>query len=133
KDLGFLVHATRHQYMTLPKKTPEEHVEQLRNELGLADLTLIRTDKPARINNLFASIIPKQAAATAARWAAVGSQLGEHFDQLRREDITDAVRNQTLAELHDDAEGLLDEAGVDEPILVWALGEDHDEPSYDPL
>lgn len=38
-----------------------------------------------------------------------------------------AVRDLVDTELHDDAELLLDKAGVNDPILVWALGEDHED------
>jgi hypothetical protein len=132
KDLGFLVHAAKAQFLTLPKNTTEQHVEQLRGELGLTDLKLVTATNPPRIVNLFVATIPKQAVATALRWADVGSQLAPHFDRLRRENLSDSDRSEALAKLRDEAEGLLVAAGVTDPILAWALGEAHDEPEgYD--
>ncbi|GII25353.1 hypothetical protein [Planosporangium mesophilum] len=126
KDLGFLVHATRAQYFTMPEDTTERHVDEMRNELGLADLKLVAPDTPARIISLFTSTIPKTAAATAARWSSVGSKLLPHYKELRLDTIDNETRNSTLATLRLDAEAELAAAGVKDPILAWALDPEGD-------
>jgi hypothetical protein len=57
--------------------------------------------------------------------------LWHHFDHLRLDTITNADRSASLAALRDEAELVLASAGVEDPILAWALGEAHDEPDFD--
>jgi hypothetical protein len=129
KDLGFLVHASRRHFLNLDKGTTEQTISALQNELGLADLTADSDETANHIIGLFDSTVPKQARATAIRWATVGSQLGAHFANLRDEKITEAERSTHLTALRTDAGVLLQNAGIDDPILAWALEED-DEGDY---
>jgi hypothetical protein len=76
---------------------------------------------------LFTSTIPTTGAATAKRWATVGSRLLSHFQALRPTTIDNATRNTALADLRSAAETALREAGVSEPILAWALPGEDDE------
>lgn len=126
KDLGFLVHAAKAQFFTLPPKTTERHVEEMRTELGLSDLKMVTPDSSPRIIELFTSTIPSQAAATAARWASVGSLLLSHFETLRPDTITPTARNAALAALRTEAGQILAGAGVKSPILAWALEDEED-------
>jgi hypothetical protein len=127
KDLGFLVHAARAQYFTLPKKTTVAHVEQIRDELGLTDLRLVSRESAPRIGNLFNFTIPTSGLAAARRWAAVGSLLLTQFQALRLDTLSHPARNAALGDLRTQAETLLDTAGVRDPILAWALTGDEDE------
>jgi hypothetical protein len=128
KDLGFLVHATQAQYLTLPKKTPMSHVDEVRRELALNDLRVVTRETPPRIINLFASTVPKEGMKTARRWSSVGSRLLSHYQALRPVTIDAPARNAALAALRSDAEAVLARASVPDPILAWALG-DEVEPS----
>ena len=120
KDLGFLVHATRAQYLS-PKKTTISLVEEVRIELGLADLRVVTRDSAPRIINLFAETVPASGPATAKRWAAVGARLLPHFQALRPNTLDPATRSAALADLRAEAEVVLTAAGVSDPILAWAL------------
>jgi hypothetical protein len=123
KDLGFLVHQARRQFLTLPPKTDARLLDQIKDELALSDLTLIPAESRPRIENLFTDTLPKQAPAAAKRWAAVGSQFIEDYATLRKETLKPWTRNTALSELRTGAEVALNQAGVDEPILAWALEE----------
>jgi hypothetical protein len=126
KDLGFLVHAAKRQFLTLPPKTEVRYLDEIKAGLGFTDLTVATAAEPKRIESLFTGTLPKTARATAVRWAAVGSKLTAHFATLRKK-IKPWERKPALAALRTDAEIALDQAGVDEKILAWALEEDDDE------
>lgn len=135
KDLGFLVHATRRHFMTLPKAMELRHVEQIREELGLADLRVLTPDTTHRIIDMFRSTVPRQAHATAARWASVGRHLAPHYTALRSEAISERQRTELLEVLRTEAGQLLDAAAIpeEERILAWALeeGDYFSEPDID--
>ena len=126
KDLGFLVHAAKRQFLTLPPKTELRYLDEIRTELGFTDLTVATAAEPKRIENLFTDTLPKTARTTASRWATVGSTLTEHYATLRK-NIKPWERKPALAALRTDAEVALDQAGIDERILAWALEEEEDE------
>jgi hypothetical protein len=126
KDLGFMVHQAKRQFLTMPPKTGTEKLEEVRLELGLRDLTLVTADSQPRIISLFRDLLPKEAAATAARWALVGSELVDHYEELRKDTLRPWERNAALSALRTEAAEVLDAAGVDEPILAWALEEERD-------
>ncbi|OJF14528.1 hypothetical protein [Couchioplanes caeruleus] len=126
KDLGFLVHAAKRQFLTLPPKTDPRYLDEIKVGLGFTDLTVATTAEPKRIANLFTDTLPKTARTSAARWATVGSTLTEHYAILRKK-IKPWDRNAALAALRTDADVALDQAGIDEKILAWALEEQEDE------
>jgi hypothetical protein len=134
KDLGFHVHQTRRQFLTLPPKTDVKYLEQIKDELALRDLTLVSTTSRPRIETVFTTTLPKHGSNIATRWAAVGSTLTTYYAQLRSEKPKPWERNTALAQLRTQAEIALDQAGVDEKILAWALeeNEDDDWDNYDP-
>lgn len=125
KDLGFLVHQTKAQFFTMPKGTTDKQIQDVRTELALTDLKIVSPTTQPRIGLLFASTIPKTAGATAVRWAAVGQQLQHHY-ALLRQNITHDQRNEALADLRTEAAVVLEAAGIEEPILAWALEEPHE-------
>ncbi|KXK59262.1 hypothetical protein AWW66_25265 [Micromonospora rosaria] len=130
KDLGFLVHQTRRQFVTLPPKTEPRMLEELRNELALTDLTLVSREHPKRIEGLFTTTLPKQSRLAAARWKAVGSTLVKYYAELRDQRLKPWVRTSAVGQLRTAAELALDHAQVADPILEWAL-EDDDDPDQD--
>lgn len=130
KDLGFLVHATRAQYLTLPKKTTTSLVDEVRVELGLADLRVVTRDSAPRIVNLFSQTVPASGPATAKRWAAVGAGLLEHYEALRPVSLIPSARSVALSALRAEAEPALAAAGVADPILAWALAGEEDDADW---
>jgi hypothetical protein len=132
RDLGFIVHDTRLQYLTLPDKTAVRLLEEVRDELGLADLRLVSRDSQPRIINLFTETLPAQARTVAARWRDVGAILLQRYAMLRKESLTPWDRTHEVGKLRTEAEEALDLAGVPdkERILVWALEDDTDHNPY---
>jgi hypothetical protein len=132
RDLGFIVHDARRQYLTLPEKTDERLLQEVRDELHLVDLDLVSATKQPRIGKLFIETLPAQAANVAARWTAVGSTLADHFKPLRNEAMAPWDRTKAVNELRTAAEAALTDAGVDatDQILAWALEEDHERDWY---
>lgn len=130
KDLGFIVHDARAQFLTLPDKTDIRMLDEVRTELALADLKLVSATSQPRIVNLFAETLPAQARSVAARWAEVGSTLLEHYRTMRNERLKPWDRTAALSELRADAAVALDDAEIpeQEQILAWALEEDVDVP-----
>lgn len=127
KDLGFLVHQTRRQFLTLPPKTDPRLLDELRNELALTDLTLVSRDQPKRIEQLFTNILPKQSQPTALRWKAVGATLLTHYTELRNQQLKPWERTSAVGQFRTAAETALDHANIENPILQWALEEDEDD------
>jgi hypothetical protein len=131
KDLGFLVHQARRQFLTLPPKTEVRLLDEVRNEMALLDLTLVTTESRPRISSLFKDLLPSAAVATALRWATVGSRLLPHYAILRKDILRPWDRNAALAALRTEAAVVLADADVESPILAWALEEEEPEPDYD--
>ncbi|SNY58373.1 hypothetical protein SAMN05421748_11979 [Paractinoplanes atraurantiacus] len=124
KDLGFHVAETRRQFLTLPPKTETRLLDEIRTELALHDLTLITPASRPRIEAVFQERLPKLGPATAERWALAGSTLTPYYAALRKETLKPWERNISLARLRTAAEIALDQAGVENPVLAWALEED---------
>ena len=131
KDLGFIVHDTRKQYLTLPDKTDPRLLEEVRAGLALDDLQLVSSASQPRIHNLFLEVLPAQARAVAERWVQTGSTLLKHYQTMRDDRLKPWTRTEALADLRADAALALDAAGVppDKQILAWALEEDTDTPA----
>jgi hypothetical protein len=129
KDLGFIVHDTKAQYLTLPDKTPLRYLEEVRDELALHDLKLVSPDSQPRIGNLFTQTLPAQARPVATRWSQVGVHLLDHYKNLRDERLKQWERSDALTALRTEAGAALDQAGIpedgpDHQILAWALEEE---------
>jgi hypothetical protein len=131
KDLGFHVHQARRQFLTLPPKTDDRLLEEIKDELALRDLTLVSSTSRPRIEAVFTTTLPKHGPDIATRWAAVGSTLTDSYALLRSERLKPWDRNSALAQLRTEAEIALDQAGVDDKILAWALEENEDETGDD--
>lgn len=120
KDLGFLVHETGRQYTRLPKGTTPAHVEVLRTELGLTDLTIVN-DKTPLIRSFFEQTLPNRALATAARWKATAAYVLPYAEQLRVEGPDSTQRTDLIRELRQEADWVLDSAGFKKNNLGWSL------------
>lgn len=129
KDLGFIVHDTKRQYLTLPDKTEPRLLDEVRDELGLTDLNLVSATSQPRIIALFTETLPAQARRVAQRWEQIGAPLLDHYNTLRGDKLKPWERTAAITALRTDAGKALDDAGVDDAILAWALEEDvHEEP-----
>jgi hypothetical protein len=131
KDLGFHVHQARRQFLTLPPKTDIRYLEELKAELALRDLTLVSATSRPRIEEVFTTTLPKHGPNIAPRWATVGATLASLYAELRSDRLKPWERNSALAQLRTRAEVALDQAGVDDKILAWALEEADQEDDWD--
>ena len=134
RDLGFLVHDTKAQYLTLPKDADEPYLEQVRTELAARDLKRVTPTRIPRIIDLFERILPAQAHRFAARWAVVGSHFPEQYKVLRDPKTPAWDRHKLLNELLTRAEHLLTSANLPttgKKYGGWALEEEPDEPDYE--
>ncbi|MEU4673912.1 hypothetical protein AB0F91_39655 [Amycolatopsis sp. NPDC023774] len=129
KDLGFRVQETRRQFFTLPDKTEKRYLAEVQDELAL-DLTPINGDMP-NIIEFFKGVLPKQAAAAAARWKIMAPTVLDYAAQLRKNTLDDPTRTQLVAELHIEVDAILTTHRLGEPA-TWALPpiETVEDPTY---
>jgi hypothetical protein len=82
KELGFFPIEVAHQYVLPQARINRTAFEEVRTELGYADLTL-KEDAEPRLVQTFESSLPSQAANYAPRWKSVGSTLKDYYRDLR--------------------------------------------------
>lgn len=120
KDLGFLVHATNRQYTTLPKGSKPIQLDQIRNELGLLDLTLVN-DKTPLIRQFLRETLPGRAEATAQRWKLTAPHVQPYADALRVEGPSSTERLDLVRELRQVMEEVFADAGINPGDMAWSL------------
>lgn len=128
RDLGFLVHETRHEYVTVSKASGRPLAEQVRAGLHLDDLAVIDPERPPRIVGFFNRTIPELAARQAARWKIAAPLVLEHAADLRKEtpQITQQLRSDKVRALRQAAEEAYADAGMDFDGS-WSLPDRDDE------
>jgi hypothetical protein len=118
KDLGFRVLQTRRQFFTLPDKTDPRYLTEVQEELGF-DLHAINGAMP-NIIDFFRSTLPKESAVAAQRWKLMAPVVLRFSAELRKDTLTEHERTVLLNELYLNAELVLKQNGLDEP-LTWTL------------
>jgi hypothetical protein len=115
KDLGFLIHQTHQEYVTLPKATSYALAEKVRNELHLDDLTVIDQASPPRIINFFNETIPNRASSQIPRWKIAAPLVLPHAAILRKEttQLTQPLRLDLVRILRQKTEAAYAAAGVE--------------------
>ncbi len=101
QDLGFLIFQTHNQYVQPSERVDVEHFEEVRSELGLADLQLTDSANPALIDWL-SKTPPQQAEAYSDTWMTRGRHALPIYTQLRQTDLAWPARHLLLQELHED-------------------------------
>jgi len=103
RDLGFRVIDLHKQFVLPTEDVDEEQVEEVRQELGYADLT--RSDEADRnLTNLLAGSIRTTSRPNAQRWQEHGSKLAEHYETLRSTSLSRHERDAAMNELREAAE-----------------------------
>ena len=83
KQLGFLVLATRAQWLLRHSRVTEDRVQEVRKELYFLDLSLAPdTYRSAYVENLFVKVLPVQAPSTAATWKQHAPSLEDLFEAM---------------------------------------------------
>ncbi len=126
KDLGFLVHQTRRQFVSLPAKMTAQLFNEVRTELGLTDLTLVTNASRPRIQEFFKQTIVKQAKKAAPRWAVSAQVIAEYSNELRTEGMGSGDRLLLIRDLRQEMEYQLERAGFTEPLLTWSLPDEEE-------
>jgi hypothetical protein len=105
RDLGFLIHETKKEYVTLPKATSRRLAEEVRNELHLDDLAIIDPASPPRIINFFNETIPNRASKQISRWKIAAPLVRDHAATLRKEtgQLTQRLRSDQVRTLRQKA------------------------------
>jgi len=85
RDLGFLIHATRREYVYLPKDMDLRLFNQVPAGLALTDLTLVDPESPPRIIEFFTTTLPARASKQKERWKIAAPYVLETAGQLRFE------------------------------------------------
>ena len=99
QDLGFLIFQNRHQYVQPSERIRADHFEEVRNELGLADLELTDSANPALIEWL-SGAPPREAGSYSDRWMTLGRHALSVFARLRQPDVAWHDRRLLLEQLH---------------------------------
>jgi hypothetical protein len=115
RDLGFLVHETRSEYVTVSKASARPLAEQVRTELHLDDLTVIDPQRPPRIVNFFNNTIPDRAIRQVPRWKIAAPLVLELAADLRKEtaQLTPQIRSERVRLLRQAVEQAYADAGMD--------------------
>lgn len=99
KDLGFLIFETHSQYVLTSERLHTDHVEEVRTELGFADLTV--TDQPnPRLVEWLSGTVHREAPKFATRWMTFGRYHIDTYEVLRDERLRWRQRTPWLESLH---------------------------------
>ncbi|SEF29275.1 hypothetical protein SAMN05421837_104618 [Amycolatopsis pretoriensis] len=120
KDLGFLIFETHDQYVLPSERLQLDHVEEVRAELGFADLTVTDQANP-RLVDWLSGTVHREAPKFATRWMDFGRHHIGIYAALRDERLRWRQRTPWLEALHAAVEANFDTAGG------WAPSEE-DEP-----
>jgi len=115
KDLGFFVAQARAQFVLPYAEVTPDHAEELRRELGFADLVLSQ-EAHRPLVALFRTTIPQVAEEKAKTFAASAEMLARFSQFLRLDDTR--LRGETLATREEIMNELRDEART----LSWVQG-----------
>ncbi|WP_344428996.1 hypothetical protein [Amycolatopsis minnesotensis] len=99
KDLGFLIFDTHDQYVLPSERIDLTHFEEVRTELGFADLTITNQLNPHLVD-WFSGVVHREAQRYAPRFMEFGRHQVETFAALRRERLRWRHRTVWLEELH---------------------------------
>lgn len=99
-ELGFRVHETREQYVQASKDIDERKIEELRREMALRDLRIVASRTPPLIRQFFDSTVPQATASAVPLWATMAPLILPFVEQLRRDQVSPARRQQLVRELH---------------------------------
>lgn len=115
RDLGFLVHETHREYVTVFRASARPLAEQVRTELHLDDLDIIDPEKPPRIVNFFQKTIPGRAPHQLPRWKIAAPLVLEFVADLRKEtsQLTPQIRSDRVRRLRQAAEEAYAAADMD--------------------
>lgn len=117
RDLGFLIFQTEKQYVLPSERLKPDHVEEVRGELGFADLTV--TDQPStQLVDWLSGTVHREAPKFSDRWMNFGRHHISVYEALRKENLRWRQRTPWLEELHSDVESTFGTAGN------WAPSED---------
>lgn len=134
KDLGFLIHQTKAEYVTRPKSMDRRLAEEVRDGLHLDDLEIIDPRRPPRIINFFAETIPNRAGVQIPRWKIAAPIVRDTAKQLRNEStqLTPQLRSDMIRTLRQDVGAECAKHGL-EYDGGWSLPDlkPEPEPDYD--
>lgn len=102
-DLGFQIFATHDQYVHPSERINATHFDEVRDELGFADLRISADANPA-LTTWFQTTIVSAAPTFSDRWMAVGRHHPEIYKQLRLPNLDWNERVELLEQLHDEVE-----------------------------
>lgn len=124
RDLGFRVHAVNSQYVHAPKNLDERRFREVRNVLGLSDLTLVpygTTTGVPLIRKFFNETVPVSCLTAPTRWAISAPIIEPYSAELRKDTIESFARQELLRDLRSDLEAGFIEAGYKEEFRSWSL------------
>jgi hypothetical protein len=99
-ELGFVVIQAKAQFIAYPSDAAQEHLTQVRNELGYDDLTTDLGPHPRTVGAL-ERVLPQIALRQSERWAHFGPALLDEFQVLRRDNIPQPHRTYLMAALRE--------------------------------
>lgn len=99
RDLGFLIFQTHSQYVQPSERVRPDHFEEVREELGLADLQLTDSANPALVGWL-AGAPAREGPAYSDRWMEFSRHLLPTFGQLREQALPWPNRLEIMGQLH---------------------------------
>ena len=120
------MHAAQRQFVHATRDIDERKIDELRTELGLQDLTVVRKDRVPLIEQFFRETLLKRPDLVAQRWALVAPVIRPFADALRQDAHSPTERILITKELHDAVSQTFVDAGL-QPPLTWALPTDEDE------
>lgn len=103
RDLGFRVIDLHKQFVLPTEDVYEEQVEEVRRELGYADLT--RSDTADQnLTKLLGGSVRTTSRPNSERWQEHGSHLAEHYEALRPSSLSQRDRGAAMDELREAAD-----------------------------
>jgi hypothetical protein len=112
KALGFYVADAKAQFLPVREDVSQEHVEEVRVELGYSDL-VVGVGPDRLLVRHFGRALPSIAADAAANWAVHGPALLDLFRTLRDPTLADATRSEVAASLEAEAREILAQREAD--------------------
>lgn len=101
QHLGFLIFQTDHQYVQPSDRVAPAHFEEVRTELGLADLELTDKANP-RLIDWLSKTPPRRAETYSDVWMTRGRHELSVYAQMRQTDLPWSERYELLKSLRDD-------------------------------